>query len=136
MRTETLHFSVAGMPPSVNHMYRRFTDRRGRRRNVATAKAQEWMSQAAWAAKAAVLRDGWVCVPVGTKVIVRLWFYWPSRHRRDTHNTLKALLDSWEGILYEDDYWCLPRIMDFGVDRKNPRVEAEITLMEQGRQSA
>src|SRR3972149_3737299 len=60
------------------------------------------------------------------KLIMDLWFYFPDKRRRDTHNCLKILLDSLEGIIYEDDKMVLPRIQDFQVDKKNPRVEIEI----------
>lgn len=60
------------------------------------------------------------------KVIVRLWFYFPDKRRRDTHNALKGLLDALEdACIYEDDKLALPQIMDFEVDRENPRIEIE-----------
>ena len=126
----TLRIVLPGVPPSVNHMYRRFTYG-GRTMNVITRNAQAWMDSVRLAAKAAAVGAGWQLVPAGRKVVVRLWFYWPSRVRRDTHNALKALLDAWQGVLYEDDYWALPRVMDFGVVRDNPRIEAELEVMEE-----
>lgn len=126
----TLRIVLPGTPPSVNHMYRRFTYG-GRTMDVITRRAQAWMEQAAWAARQAALESGWSLAPKGQKVVVRLWFWWPNRIRRDTHNTLKALLDAWEGILYADDYWVLPRVMDVRVDRDNPRIEAEVEVMEE-----
>ena len=125
-----LRIVLPGIPPSVNHMYRRFTYQ-GRTMDVITRHAQAWMDSVRLAAKAAAVRAGWQLVPAGRKVVVQLWFYWPSRVRRDTHNTLKALLDAWQGVLYEDDYWVLPRVMDFRVDRDNPRIEAELEVMEE-----
>lgn len=60
------------------------------------------------------------------KTIVNLWYYFPDRRIRDTHNTLKILLDALEdGEIYVNDRWALPRIMDFEIDKKNPRVEIE-----------
>lgn len=128
--TMTLRVVLPGIPPSVNHMYRRFTYG-GRTMDVITRHAKAWMEQAAWAARQAALESGWSLVPKGQKVVVKLWFWWPNRTRRDTHNALKALLDAWQGVLYEDDYWALPRVMDFGVDRDNPRIEAELEVMEE-----
>ena len=128
--TMTLRVVLPGIPPSVNHMYRRFTYQ-GRTMDVITRHAKAWMEQAAWAARQAALESGWSLVPKGQKVVVKLWFWWPNRTRRDTHNALKALLDAWQGVLYEDDYWVLPRVMDFGVDRDNPRIEAEVEVMEE-----
>lgn len=128
-----LRFVVPGVPPSVNSMYRRFTNRRGRRMNVIKREAEQWMELAAIKARLAAQKTGWQRTPAGTKVVVRLWFWWPNGQRRDTHNTLKGILDSWEGVLYEDDKDALPRIMDYGVDRKNPRIEVEVTLADEGR---
>jgi crossover junction endodeoxyribonuclease RusA len=60
------------------------------------------------------------------KVIVRRWFYFPDKRKRDTHNGLKALLDALEDAqIYENDQYALPWIMDFEVDRVNPRIEIE-----------
>lgn len=60
------------------------------------------------------------------KLIMRLWFFWPDERNRDTHNRLKLLLDSLEKILYDNDSYVLPWIIDFEVDRANPRVEIEL----------
>lgn len=122
---------IPGVPPSVNHMYRRFTTKGGRTMNVTTKQAQAWMDVAALQAKMAANKSGWVCAPKGTKVVLRMWFWWPSRRRRDTHNATKGLLDALEGIVYEDDQYALPRIIDWGVDRANPRVEIEVELAEE-----
>jgi len=60
------------------------------------------------------------------KVIVRLWFYFPDRRKRDTHNALKALLDALEdACIYQNDQYALPQVMDWDVDRENPRIEIE-----------
>ena len=101
--------------------------------NVIKREAEQWMTLAAAKARVAANSCGWECASLGTKVVVRLWFWWPNGQRRDTHNTLKGVLDAWEGVLYEDDKDVLPRIMDFGVDRKNPRIEVEVTLADEGR---
>ncbi|MBE3589992.1 MAG: RusA family crossover junction endodeoxyribonuclease [Firmicutes bacterium] len=113
---------VPGVPPSVNHMYRRFTVR-GRTMDVITREAQAWMQEVRTLAAGACTHAMWRCRPRGSKVRVRIWYYWPDRRRRDTHNTLKALLDALEGIAYEDDRDALPQVMDYAVDRGNPRIE-------------
>jgi len=33
--------------------------------------------------------------------------------------------------IYVDDRWALPRIMDFEVDKANPRVEMEFEIVEE-----
>jgi len=80
------------------------------------------MTEAALKAKVASRKANWKIVN-GRKVVLLLYFFFPNRRKKDTHNTLKVLMDSLEGILYEDDYWALPRIMDFDIDKNNPRLE-------------
>jgi len=63
---------------------------------------------------------------VDSKTIVRLWFYYPDRRRRDAHNGLKILMDAFEDAgIYTDDRYALPRIMDYAIDREDPRLEIE-----------
>jgi crossover junction endodeoxyribonuclease RusA len=44
------------------------------------------------------------------------------------HRDHENLDDALKGILYEDDSMCLPQVMDFGVDKQNPRVEIELEV--------
>lgn len=56
-------------------------------------------------------------------------YFFPDARRRDTHNTFKILFDAIErGGLYKDDKDILPRVMDFEIDRENPRVELKFYL--------
>ena len=64
---------------------------------------------------------------VREKVIVRLWTYWPDGTYRDTHNLYKVLFDALQGVLYDNDYWVLPRQQDFIVDRNQPRLELTLS---------
>lgn len=111
------------IPPSVNHCYVR---RRvhGRVMNVLSGKAAKWMERARDTCIVAMKEQGWECRD-GEKVIVNMWVYWPDRRRRDAHNLLKLICDALEGSVCVDDRWMLTRIMDFDVDRENPRVEIE-----------
>jgi len=109
-------FSIP-VPPSENHCF--FTS--GHRR-ILTKEAKDFMMEAALKAKVASRNANWKIVN-GRKVVLLLYFFFPNRRKKDTHNTLKVLMDSLEGILYEDDYWALPRIMDFDIDKNNPRLE-------------
>ena len=64
------------------------------------------------------------------KVILNLYYYFPDQRKRDTHNTLKLMLDGLEDAgLYENDYYALPRVINFWIDKKNPRVEIEVLQM-------
>lgn len=90
-------------------------------------KAQAWFDETTLLANLWRTKNNWPTAK--GKVIVRLWYFFPDARRRDTHNTLKALLDALEnGLIYEDDKLALPRIMDYEIDRKNPRIEIEFEV--------
>lgn len=109
------------IPPSVNHAYRRYTTKGGRRMNVLTKKAQEWIEDAQVIAIDAMNRSGWVR-PEKIKVVVEYVVYWPDRRKRDPSNLEKLMLDALR-VVTGDDQYVLPRAMDFDYDKSNPRVE-------------
>lgn len=117
---------LPGIAPSVNHMYQ--NARVGRRTiKVLKPKARAWFEETTLLANLWRTKNKWPTAK--GKVIVRLWYYFPDSRRRDTHNTLKALLDALEdGLIYEDDKLALPQIMDYEIDRKNPRIEIEFEM--------
>lgn len=89
--------------------------------------AEDFMREAALKAKIAAKGVNWR-IENGRKVVILLYFYFPNKRKKDTHNTLKVLMDAFQGILYEDDYWALPRIMDFEIDRDNPRLDLVVYM--------
>jgi crossover junction endodeoxyribonuclease RusA len=105
------------LPPSLNHAYRNFT-KGGRRMRVPTSEAERFKRDAGWLAKAWRQDVRWDIRDPGTKIVMRLWYYWPDRRRMDTHNREKVLLDALEGVLYQDDRWVLVQEQDFTVDRE------------------
>lgn len=119
---------ILPLPPSINAQYRNYTTPNGRRMRQPTAEAQHWTRDAGFLLLNWRQLKGWKMPEPEQKVIVRLWFYWPNKQRRDTHNYHKLLLDVAEGILYPDDRWVLVRDMDFAVDPRHPRLELEIAL--------
>lgn len=120
---------IPGVLPSVNHMYR--NARVGNRNvRVLSPEAERWARTID--IQATVWRVGEKWKTATGKVIVRLWYYWPDNRKRDTHNTLKLLLDVLESAgIYDNDKNALPQIMDWEVDRKYPRVEIEFLLKEE-----
>lgn len=118
---------VLPLPPSLNHAYRNFV-KDGRRMRVTTSAAERFKRDAGWLAKAWCQSVRWTVPEPGTKIVMRLWYYWPDRRRMDTHNREKVLLDALEGVLYQDDRWVLVQEQDFAVDRDNPRVEIELEV--------
>jgi crossover junction endodeoxyribonuclease RusA len=69
--------------------------------------------------------------PNNTKIRMDMLFYFPDARKRDTHNTFKIPMDAMESIIYINDYWVLPNIIDFTIDRENPRLDLELYIMEE-----
>lgn len=93
-----------------------------------TTEAAKWEEGCITITQAWKSRQRWHTA--SEKVVVRLWYYWPDARKRDTHNTLKLLLDALESAgIYENDSLALPQIMDYQIDRANPRVEIEFEVM-------
>lgn len=119
---------IPGNVPSVNHQYHNAMIK-GRRMKVLTLDAAKWEHDAIMIAKNWIQKSKWLTAD--SKVVVRLWYFYPDRRRRDAHNTLKLLLDALEKAgIYTDDKLALPQIIDFEIDRANPRVEIEFEVME------
>lgn len=120
---------VLPLPPSVNHSH--INVRHGRRlMRIRSEATRQFLVEAAWLARKWSLETRWMVPKPSEKVIVRLWVFWPDKRRRDTDNIWKLTLDSMTGILWADDRQALPRVMDFSVDRENPRVEIEVEVVE------
>jgi crossover junction endodeoxyribonuclease RusA len=125
------------LPPSVNHMYEnksiQYRDKAGqlrmRRMRVLTAESQRWFDNTVVFTTIWRNKNKWNTAK--GKVIVKLWFYFPHGNHIDTHNGLKGLLDAFEdALIYENDRNALPWIMDFEIDKKNPRLVVEFERME------
>ena len=110
---------ILPIPPSINHIYQNVG--RGSRR--LTTEAVKYIKTAQDIAKKEIKKTGWK--KDGEKVwnVMDLYFYFPDKRVRDSHNCLKLLTDCMEGLLFYDDYFLLPRIQDVQLDRENPRLE-------------
>ena len=106
--------------PSVNQLYATF---RGHR--IMSRKGKTYKAGAGVMANYEKTAQKWV-YSIGHKIVMELRFFWPDRRKRDCDNSLKLLQDSFTGILYDDDKWVLPRVMDWNLDRENPRVEIKL----------
>ena len=119
---------ILPLPPSVNHSHRQVVN--GHRvMRVPTVSTKEFMTESGWRAVQWARQNQWQTVD-GQKVVLRYWIFWPDKKKRDAGNVEKVMTDSLIGILFRDDRWVLPRAMDFSVDRKNPRVELELEVMD------
>lgn len=104
------------LPLTTNRLYRgrRFLTREGKENKESLARE----ARAAWGAQ----------MPYRDAVALEIDLYWPDLRRHDVDN-IKGLLDSLSGILYEDD----SQIQDLRIrkylDKKNPRVELRIFVL-------
>jgi crossover junction endodeoxyribonuclease RusA len=116
------------LPPSVNHMY--INGRIGHRLSrILSKSAKMWFEDTVIKTAEWKNKNDWKTAH--HKTIVRLWYYFPDYRRRDTHNTIKILMDALEDAqIYVDDRWALPQIQDFEIDKTNPRVEIEFEKIE------
>lgn len=114
---------ILNLPPSVNHMY--INGRIGHRLSrILSKSAKMWFEDTVIKATEWRTKNEWSTAH--HKTIVKLWYYFPDYRRRDTHNTIKILMDALEDAqIYVDDRWALPQIQDFDIDKSKPRVEME-----------
>jgi hypothetical protein len=112
-----------GYYPSVNHIYQNMKGGGKKLTKAAERLFEKWQAIThLW-----VLQNEWVMTEK-EKVVVEMTAYFPDHQARDTHNAFKLLLDSLEKIIYDNDYYALPRVMDFQVitDGAKPYFELNI----------
>lgn len=98
-----------GVYPSVNHIYTRMATGRQKLTAPAEKLKELWETEAfIW-----VQENGWIMTEK-EKVVVELTAYFPAdKLRRDTNNVFKLMMDAFTDIIYDDDEYALPRVMDF-----------------------
>ncbi len=116
---------ILPLPPSVNGAYKNIRINK----RVKTHKAVEFIETAGWLATEWKRKTDWIMPDPRQKVIMRVWIWWGNTNRRDPDNIFKLLNDAIMGVLVKDDDVLLPRVMDFGIDRQNPRVELELEVV-------
>lgn len=102
-------------PPSSNRYWRNY-----RGVMVKSEQARQYQEQAGWIAKAKGLQ------PLVGDIDVRIDVYRPAK-RGDLDNTLKVILDSLNGIAYQDDSQIVSIHAQRFDDKQNPRVELTIS---------
>lgn len=111
------------LPISVNKMY--INSGKGGRR--LSRDAENYTIRARALANLFVDEQKWVKPELGKWLYMDLYFYFPNKRIRDSHNYIKLLLDSLEGILYTNDYYVMPRINLVELDKDNPHVLVVLT---------
>lgn len=98
-----------GIYPSVNRIYQRMRNGRQKLTGPAERLKERWEAEAhAW-----VDENHWELTKK-EKVIIELTAYFPNdKYRRDTNNVFKLMMDAFTDIIYDDDEFALPRVMDF-----------------------
>ena len=119
---------ILPIPPSLNHSH--INIRRGNRlMRIRSTATKDFMCEAGWMAKGWCAAMNWTPPTKDRKIILRMWVWFPDKRKRDSDNILKILQDSLTGIMWLDDRQVLPRVMDVGVDKENPRVELNVEVM-------
>jgi Holliday junction resolvase RusA-like endonuclease len=97
-----------GVYPSVNHIYVNMTKGRKRLSKPAERLKEKWSALAKTWAK----EHQWEMTQK-EKVVVELTAHFPNDNiNRDVNNAFKLLMDALEGIIYDNDAYALPRVMD------------------------
>lgn len=107
------------LPPSVNHMYHNM--RNGGKR--LTSKATDYIRVSRALINLAIEEQRWLKQNESTWYYIDIVFFMPDRRVRDSHNMLKLLLDVMQGVIFDNDYYAMPRIQAVEYDADNPRVE-------------
>ena len=116
-RGKVLTFDLP-VTPSVNHIY--YNTKGGGKR--LTSKAENYIKMARAKARMVIEDEEWTLPSEHTWVYLDLYFFFPDRRTRDSHNCLKLLLDSLEGLCFTNDYFVMPRINLVEYDKENPRI--------------
>lgn len=95
------------LPPSVNHAY--ITTRYNRR--VLNGSAKQFIKDVKTLTTIKARKERLVRYDRKDFFIMELEFVFPNRKFPDPNNLLKILIDSFEGIVFENDKWCLPAII-------------------------
>jgi crossover junction endodeoxyribonuclease RusA len=98
-------------PPSANRYWRSY-----RGRVVKSAEAKAYQQEAGWIAKL----SGFDCTTRNVSITLRVY---RPRKTGDLDNSLKILIDSMKGIIYEDDEQVVVIHAERYEDKNNPRVD-------------
>lgn len=104
-------------PIPVNALYRSINGR-----NILSKLGRETKVALEWE-----IRSQWRIEPHTGSVVVNLMLYFGDRRKRDIDSYLKVLLDSMNGIVYNDDSQIVELHVYKKIDTIDPRVEVQIS---------
>lgn len=105
-----------------------FKDSRGQSRAVTPARSREYRYAVQAAAKAAIKAQGWKKTDRPVRLTVAI--YRSSAREADLTNILKAIEDSINGLVWDDDSQVVEIAATKEVRCQNPRAEVEIATFE------
>ncbi len=104
------------IPPSVNHCY--VTTKTGMR--VLKKSARDFMDYVRVLARAKARKERFVMYSEKKFFKMEIEFVFPNLRFPDPNNLIKVLIDAFEGIIFDNDKYCLPSITS-AVVKKNIR---------------
>lgn len=121
VNTGSLKFTL-DIPESKNHA---FIYRRGAK--IPKASTNQFKAKTNQQLVKLMKDEGWKEEKSHVWYYLDLYFYFPDKRRRDSHNSIEVLMDSIQESLVADDYYVLPRVQLVELDRMNPRLECVFT---------
>lgn len=115
------NFILTGEPQSTNHIYKSHC-RFGYPSVYLSAKGKNLKTDYQWQIKSQYHGKP---LTIGLKLTVVLWF--GSKRRQDIDNYNKLVLDAFTGLVWEDDSQIRELTIKKGYDKKNPRIEVELS---------
>jgi Holliday junction resolvase RusA-like endonuclease len=112
-KTPDFEIVIDRIPPSVNHMYV-ITKRM---QKVPTKTAREFIQYVRDLAFLKAREKQFVKRTNKQFFKMEIDFVFPSYRFPDPNNLLKALIDAFEGVVFENDKWCLPAVTSAKVQK-------------------
>ena len=110
----SLTIEIDDIPPTVNHSYH--YNRRGN--FYMSQKAKRFKALARIMAIRQAIKSKWDMIEKGEFFVMEVRFTFENRRFPDPNNLLKILIDSFEGVVFENDKWLLPRVMSIKIGGK------------------
>lgn len=104
--------------PSINHMYIF-----GSGHKTLTKDAKNYVQQTQSVCAIEMNKQKWKKDEEHVWYYMDLYFFFSDKRIRDSHNCIKLLLDSLQGLLFKNDYYVMPRVQNVGYDKENPHIE-------------
>lgn len=112
-RKRVFELEIDALPPSVNHCY--IITRTHKK--VLTRTAKDFIEYVQWLTQEKIRKTGFTMYRDKEFFKMEIDFIFPNKRFPDPNNLLKILIDAFEGLLFENDKWCLPSITSVKVQK-------------------